>query len=193
MSLKLAQSATLLAATMTMGLVAGVCGLYAHTIMRGLGTTDDRTFVGAFQAIDRAIINPLFMLSFFGALFLTGAAAVLHLKDDMRSVVPWIAAACVLYVVVVVITMAVNVPLNDGIKAAGNPDRIADLAAVRDDFHESRWIAWNIVRTLATTVAFGCLAWALVLHGQATEKAESESEGTAAKAATAAEVVGSPR
>ena len=67
MSLKFAQAATLLAATVTTGLMAGVFGLYAHTIMRGLGTTDDRTFVGAFQAIDRAIINPLFMLTFFGA------------------------------------------------------------------------------------------------------------------------------
>jgi hypothetical protein len=52
-----------------MGLVAGVYGLYAHTIMPGLGRTDDRTFVGAFQSIDRAIINPWFMDGgFFGAL-----------------------------------------------------------------------------------------------------------------------------
>lgn len=36
--------------------------------MPGLGSTDDRTFVGAFRAIDRAILNPLFMLVFLGAL-----------------------------------------------------------------------------------------------------------------------------
>jgi uncharacterized membrane protein len=48
----------LMAATMTMGLMAGVFGLYQHTVMPGLGRTDDRTFVGAFQAMDRAIINP---------------------------------------------------------------------------------------------------------------------------------------
>jgi hypothetical protein len=34
-----------------------VFGLYARTIMPGLGKTDDRTFAGPFQAIDRAIIN----------------------------------------------------------------------------------------------------------------------------------------
>ena len=148
--------------------MAGVFGLFAHTIMRGLRTTDDRTFVGAFQAIDRAIINPLFMLTFFGALVASGTAGVLYLRDDDRPVLPWIVAAFALYLVVVVITMAVHVPLNDDLKAAGNPERIADLAAVRDAFHETRWVAWNIVRTLATTVAFGCLAWALVLHGRTT-------------------------
>ena len=187
MSLKLAQAVLLMAATMTMGLVAGVFGLYAHTIMRGLGKTDDRTFVGAFQAIDRAIINPLFMLTFFGALLLSGAAALVHLRDDVRSVLPWIVAAAVLYLVVVVITMAVNVPLNDEIKAAGDPDRIADLAAVRANFHETRWVAWNIVRTVATTVAFGCLAWSLVLHGRetTTPTAASATDNAAAAAPTA--------
>jgi hypothetical protein len=51
------RAVSLLAATVSMGLVAGVFGLYAHTIMPGLGRTDDRTFVGAFQSIDRAIIT----------------------------------------------------------------------------------------------------------------------------------------
>jgi uncharacterized membrane protein len=36
---------------------------------------------------------------------------------------------------------------------------------VRDDF-VTPWVAWNIVRTLATTAAFACLAWALVLRGR---------------------------
>jgi uncharacterized membrane protein len=160
---------SLIAATMSMGLMAGVFGLYAHTIMPGLGRTDDRTFVGAFQAIDRAIINPWFLAGgFVGALVFTALAAVLHLSADRRSVLPWIAVALVLYLAVFVITVGVNVPLNDAIKAAGDPDRIADLATVRERFDEARWIRWNNVRTAASTAAFGCLAWALVLFGRAT-------------------------
>jgi uncharacterized membrane protein len=64
------------------------------------------------------------------------------------------------------ITIAINVPLNDGLKAAGDPDRIADLAAVRARFNEARWASWNLVRVVTSTVAFGLLAWALVLHGR---------------------------
>jgi uncharacterized membrane protein len=82
-------------------------------------------------------------------------------------VLPWVTAAFLLYLVIVIITFAVHLPRNDAIKAAGDPDRI-DLPAVRAAFDEARWSRWNIVRALANTVAFGCLAWALVLHGRAT-------------------------
>ena len=175
MNLRSWQIVTLLPATLTMGLMAGVFGVYAHSIMRGLGKTDDRTFVGAFQAIDRAIINPLFMPTFMGALVLTGIAGVLYLSDDDHSVLPWVAVAFGLYLVVVVITIAVHVPLNDDIKAAGDPDHIANLAAVRDAFHETRWVAWNVVRAVATTAAFVCLTWALVLHGRATANGDEDA------------------
>ncbi|GAB2570730.1 membrane protein [Paractinoplanes abujensis] len=153
----------LIAATMTTGLMAGVFGLYQHTVMAGLARTDDRTFIGAFQALDRAIINPWFMTGFAGALLFTAAAAIL---SPGREILPWVLAALVLYIVVFGITVAVNVPLNDALKAAGSPDSIADLAGVRAAFDEARWTAWNLVRTIATTAAFGCLCWALVVRGR---------------------------
>jgi uncharacterized membrane protein len=160
------RAVTLLGATITMGLSAGVFALYAHTIMPGLHNTDDRTFVGAFQAIDRAIINPWFMASaFVGPALLAIAATVANLG---RPALPWVAAALALYVITVVITIAVNVPLNDALKAAGDPDRIGDLGHVRERFDEARWAAWNLARVLTTTTAFGLLAWALVVHGRAT-------------------------
>jgi uncharacterized membrane protein len=160
------QAVSLIGATVTMGLVAGVFAVFAHTIMPGLRQTDDHTFVAAFQSIDRAIINPWFMTSaFVGALFFTAAAAAANLG---RASLHWIAVALGLYLVAFIVTLAVNVPLNDAIKAAGNPNNIGDLAAVRERFHETRWTAWNLVRVVTSTSAFGCLAWALVLYGRST-------------------------
>ena len=64
--------ASLLAATMATGLMAGIYGIYSNAFMPGLAKTDDKTFVGAFQAVDRAILNPLFLLlGFLGALVFT--------------------------------------------------------------------------------------------------------------------------
>jgi uncharacterized membrane protein len=150
------QGAALTAATIATGLMAGVFWLYAHTIMPGLGRTDDRTFVGAFQAIDRAIINPWFLPAFFGALVLTGLAAVL-LIDDGGAALGWTLAAFVLYLAVVTITTRIHLPRNDQIKAATDPD----LAAVRNRFDEATWARWNTARALASTAALACLAWAL--------------------------------
>src|SRR5919199_6083104 len=109
---------------MTMGLVAGIFALYAHTIMPGLKHTDDRTFVAAFQSLDRAIVNPWFMLTaFLGALVFTLAAAVTNRGE---AALPWIAVALGLYLIAFVVTIAVHVPLNDALKAAGDPGRIRD-------------------------------------------------------------------
>jgi uncharacterized membrane protein len=67
----------------------------------------------------------------------------------------------VLYVLVLVVTMALNVPLNDRLDAAGS----ADPAAARAAF-EDVWVRWNVVRSVLSVAAFGCLGWALVLHGR---------------------------
>jgi uncharacterized membrane protein len=56
-------------------------------------------------------------------------------------------------------------PLNDDLQAEGDPARIENLAEVRDDF-VTPWVAWDIVRTLATIAAFACLTWALVLRAR---------------------------
>ncbi|MDX6253227.1 MAG: hypothetical protein QOF10_6587 [Kribbellaceae bacterium] len=155
--------ASLIAATLTTGLVAGVYAIYANAFMPGLAKTDDKTFVSAFQAIDRAIINPVFLgLGFVGALFFTLLAGLLQLKEDA---LPWIAVAFALYLITMIITIAVNVPLNDALKAAGDPETV-DVAAVRAAFDESRWRAFNLIRVVLNILAFGLLTYALVLTGR---------------------------
>jgi uncharacterized membrane protein len=157
---------SLLGATITTGLLAGVFAVFAHTIMPALRGTDDRTFVAAFRSIDRAIINPWFMTTaFLGAPVLTAAATALNLG---RAALPWIAVALALHAASFVVTVTVNVPLNDTIKTAGNPDHIRDLAGVRKRFDETRWAAWNLVRCLTSTGALCGLVWALVLYGRST-------------------------
>ena len=154
----------LVIATLSMGLMAGAFALYAHTIMPGLGRVDDRTFLSAFVALDRAIINPWFLGGgFVGALVFALLAAIVH---HGRKVLPLVVAALVLYAIAFVVTIVVHLPLNDALKAAGNPGSIAELAVVRRAFNEPRWVTWNLVRVATTTLAFALLTWALVVHGE---------------------------
>lgn len=159
------RTGSLFAATLTTGLVAGLFCAYSYSVMPGLGRADDRTFVVGMRQINVAILNGWFAFCFGGALLFTALGAALHIPSDGRSVLPWIVAALVLYGVVLVVTFAVNVPLNNELDAAGVPDRAADLAAVRERF-EASWVRWNVVRSAASTASFGCLIWAVVLHGR---------------------------
>jgi uncharacterized membrane protein len=158
------QPLALLLATVTMGLAAGFLYAYAHDIMPGLGRADDRTFVAGFQAVDKVVVNPWFLLGFLGAPVLTGLAALLHLGADDRAVLVLTLVAFVLYLGVLGITSRIHLPLNARIQSAGDPDQLPppELAAVRKWF-EATWVRWHVVRTVLNVAAFGCLAWALAL------------------------------
>lgn len=159
------RTAVLIAATVSTGLIAGLYYGWACSVMPGLARTDDRTMIGAMQSMNVAIINPWFLASLLGSVVLTALAALLHLGGDGRRVLPWILAALVLYTATLISTGAVNVPLNNALDAAGPPDRIADLAVVRERF-EPKWVRWHLARTISSTAAFACLTWALILHGR---------------------------
>jgi uncharacterized membrane protein len=163
--LALFRTITLIASVITMGLIAGVFYAFSCSVMLGLRQADDRTFVTAMQRINVAILNPWFMISFLGALVFTILAGALRISGNGAGVLPWIIAAAVLYIVAVAVTGGINVPLNNQLDAAGDPGAIAELAAVRAAF-EATWVRWNLVRAVACTAAFGCLTWALVLHGR---------------------------
>jgi uncharacterized membrane protein len=163
--LELFRRAALIAATLSTGLIAGLLYSYACSVMPGLSRADNRTFVDVMQRVNAAILNGWFLISFLGALVFTAVAAVLHFGTGGRSLLPWIVAALVLYGAAFLVTIGINVPLNNELAAAGAPDRIADLAALRERF-EATWVRWNVVRAVAATAALGCLAWALMLNGR---------------------------
>jgi uncharacterized membrane protein len=153
--------AVLVAATVTSGMLAGVFVLYAHTVMPGLARADDETFVRTFALLDRAIVNPWFMVTgFLGAPLLTALAAVAHLGDSPGW---WIAAALVLHVVMVVETARVHLPRNDALKAAD--DAGERTSGARVSFDERRWARWNLLRCLTSVSATALLGVALVRAG----------------------------
>ncbi|MDX6354497.1 MAG: hypothetical protein QOF98_1400 [Streptomyces sp.] len=159
------RSIVLLATTITTGLMAGLYFAFSVAVLPGLGHADDRTFIQAMQRINVSILNGWFGLAFGGALVLGVAAVVLHWRGAGHDALPWIIAGVALYAASLVITMAVNVPLNDQLDAAGDPSRIHDPAAVRVKF-ESAWVHWNIARTLTCVAALGCLGWAMRAAGR---------------------------
>jgi uncharacterized membrane protein len=153
------------AAVIAMGLLAGLFYAFDIAVMPGLTAADDRTLVDAMQRMIDKIENPFFFLTLLGAPALAGVALYQARRSGAAETAAWIVAGLAFYTVMVVVTFAFHFPLNDDLVDAGDPARIEDLAAVRDDF-VTPWVVWNIVRTVASTAAFGCLVWALVLRGR---------------------------
>jgi uncharacterized membrane protein len=153
-----------LAATLTLGLMAGLFYAYAGSVLPALRDAGDRTVVDVMQRINVAIRTGLFLLLFLGGLGFTAGAAALHTGAGRRAVLVPLLVALALYAVTVAVTVVVHLPLNDRLAAAGPPERIADPAAVRAAF-SGRWVRWNVVRAGACTGAFGAACWALLRHG----------------------------
>lgn len=149
------RSPVLLSATLAAGLQAGTYYTWACGVMPGLARGDDRTFVASMQNMDSAIVNPVFMLSFLGAPLLAGAA----IATSNGAARPWAIAGTAFAIGTIAITAGGNIPLNNALHAAGDVDRITDLAAVRHHF-ESAWVNWNIARALTSTASLACIAWA---------------------------------
>lgn len=149
--------AALGAASVAVGVVSGTFFSFAVSVMPSLSTVDDEEFVELMNKLNASIqSNRPFLQSFSGGFVFTGAAAFLHHRLGARAATRWILAAHVLYLVAFVITMGVNMPLNDALAKA----KLSDAATVRADFVE-RWNTANNVRTVAGFLALGCLSAAV--------------------------------
>ena len=162
-SMRTIQNVTLIGATVTTGLTAGLFFTYANSVMPALRGADDRAFVDVMQRINVVIINPLFLGAFLGGLALSVAAAVSVSATDDRTALPWIVAGVVLYAAMFLITRAINIPLNNELAAAGAVATIGDVRAVRERFEE-RWNTWNVMRAVTAVAAFCCLAAGLLVQ-----------------------------
>ncbi|WP_232343923.1 anthrone oxygenase family protein [Actinoplanes awajinensis] len=140
-----------------LGLMAGLFFAFSVAVLPGLHAGDDRTFVAAMQQVNVAIQNGVFGLVFIGALAFPALAAVLLARAGHRSAAGWTAAAAGLYLVVLLLTVTVSVPLNNRLAAAG----LTDPAQARQAF-AGVWVPINQLRTVLTTLALGCLAPVLV-------------------------------
>ncbi|WP_331748607.1 DUF1772 domain-containing protein (plasmid) [Streptomyces sp. NBC_00984] len=133
--------------------------------MPGLARTDDRLYAEAMQNFNQVIdTSGLFVLIFLGALAVTVAVAVIEYRRGRRTVALWAGVAAVLYVVALLVTFSVNIPLNNELAAIGDPAKARDLSVV--DKFKGVWETTNIMRTLLCTAALGCLAYGLRVQGR---------------------------
>ncbi|MFB9906962.1 anthrone oxygenase family protein [Allokutzneria oryzae] len=123
------------------GLLGGVYFAFSTSVMPGLRRLPAAQGIAAMRAANAAILNPAFMLVFFGAPL--GGIALAILAPS-----PLVITAAVLHVVPsLLLTMLVNVPMNNALDAAD-----ADDEQVWNHYL-TKWTLWNTVRAVACAAA----------------------------------------
>lgn len=141
-------------ALLTTGLMAGIYVTFSIAVMPGLARTDDQVYVTAMRAMNVSILNGWFAIIFGGPIVLGLAAALTHLGADHRTTLAWLAAAVILYLVSVVVTGALSIPLNDDLASASS------VTEAREAFHDA-WVRWNVLRCVAAVGGFAALVGAV--------------------------------
>lgn len=143
----------LLITTIIMGLTAGIFYCWSVSVTKGLALLPDREYINTFQALNRAILNPLFFICFMGTVILLPVSTWMHYQKPVPVRFWLLLAASVLYLVGVIgVTMAGNVPMNNALDVFNtNSAAAADISAKRISF-ESRWNFLNNIRTLTCII-----------------------------------------
>ena len=122
--------------------------------MWGLDAADPRVAIAAMQAMNASVRNAVFFPAFFVTPFALGLTALLLWKGRERASGWLFAAAAVVYFALgLVLTMAVNVPMNEALALVDVPD---DVDAARQIWTEysAPWQVWNQIRTGTSGLAF---------------------------------------
>lgn len=150
------------ASLLALVLVTGLNVTFAVAVMPNLAGADDHTFVSTMQRYNE---NPVFPLSYTAAMILVILAPIVLRRHGDRAATGWAVATLVLYAVVLAVTAAVNIPLNQEIDGVALGDA-AGLADVRERV-ETAWVVSNLVRSVVSVAAIGTVTRALVLRSAA--------------------------
>lgn len=122
--------------------------------MWGLDAADPRTSIAAMQAMNASVRNIVFFPAFFLTPVALIASTALLWRLKLKGSAAWFTAAAFTYFCFgLMLTMTINVPMNEALALTQAPD---DLAAAREiwDDYSTTWQFWNQARTVASGSSF---------------------------------------
>lgn len=146
-------------ALLLVALMAGLFFSFSIAVTRGLGKLDDKSYLQAMQKINKAILNPVFLLCFLGAPVLLIATTVLYFITDHRLFM-WMVMISLVYTGgVFMVTMFFNVPLNNYLETLDMSRLDAEAAKAARSRFEPSWNRYNHIRTLFSVLTCGLLIY----------------------------------
>lgn len=148
---------------LSIALIAGLFFTWSNSIMPGLKQLPTKNFLLAMQMLNRAILNPSFLITFLIPVALLPLNCYLQFKEAVGVKFYFLLLACMFYVFgVFLVTMIVNVPINESL------DKLDILRANDKDLlyqrikFENRWIPFNTTRAICAFLSLLCLVVAKI-------------------------------
>lgn len=132
------------------GAIFGFFYAWICSTMWGLDAADPRVAIRAMQAMNASVRNAVFFPAFFlTPVVLLGTALVMQ-RARQGAAVPWFAAAGIIYLLGgLVLTAAINVPMNTALADTPVPEDVAAARAIWEGY-SPRWQLFNTIRTIAS-------------------------------------------
>lgn len=146
-------------------LAAAIFGFFYAWVcstMWGLDAADPRVAISAMQAMNASVRNAVFFPAFFLTPIALAITAGLLWSAQPSPALCFAVAAIIALLGSVVLTLTVNVPMNEALAAVTVPDD-RDAAAAIWDAYSKPWQFWNQMRALATGAALLAAAWGTYL------------------------------
>ncbi|WP_165304948.1 DUF1772 domain-containing protein [Pedobacter sp. SYP-B3415] len=152
-------------AVLCTGLMAGLFFSWSCSVVPGIKNLPDNMYLAAMQSMNKAILNPLFLIVFLSAPLAAVLSTCLQLRQPVNlSLLLFASGTVILLTGVHGLTIAGNVPLNEKLDAFNlRGAKRPDLAAFRLGF-ESSWNRMNDIRSYCSALAFACMLLSLGLQ-----------------------------
>jgi uncharacterized membrane protein len=153
----------LIISTLFSGLMAGLFYAWSISVTPGLAKINDGSYLQAFQAMNRAILNPSFFIVFFGLVILLPVLSYLTFQASISNQFWYVILATILYLVGIMgVTIGGNVPLNNALEALQIESMTPEQMDVFRKGFESKWNRLNTFRTISSAITFLLLVIACV-------------------------------
>lgn len=136
---------------LSVALISGLLFSFTNAVSPGLKHLTDLEFLKAMKSINKEILNPIFLLCFFSPLLLFPTTIYFQQNENSNR---WLLIAGFLtYILVIVITATINIPLNNQLEKFDllNVSQ-SEYTELRYTF-ENRWTFWNNIRTILSVTS----------------------------------------
>ncbi len=142
-------------AIISTGVMSGIFFTWTNAVKPGIGTLNNISYLRAFKAMNKAILNPLFYIVFILPVLTITISAYINYGSPNFYIFKLLFASTLIYFFgVFILTINGNVPINELLE---NTDlqKISEteLSSLRENI-ENKWNNFNLIRTVSSFISF---------------------------------------